>query len=268
MSEILGDAGAFLHELMRWANARQRGCRTGGAFPDAVGSIQLHHRPDPQAPEVQLTFAPAIVDGRPVIQVRLPETARPFAAPSSGYAGRQFAVMSGSGLPLPEPEQVCEACGTLGTVGRVVYNDGRGAVRQLYRFCAECWPEEAARHRARWEETQRRAQDATFASDSTSDHAPLGGIAFEGASWHAALELVREIERTMHPQPPPSREDLAAFAAELREQTSHLEGPVPFEVRAFVQRYSPSAGGPVCAACGFASSTCSTCSRPASPPQR
>jgi hypothetical protein len=52
--------------------------------------------------------------------------------------------------------------GMTGTVGRVVYTDGRGGVTATYRFCAKCWPEESARHQARWEEESRLRMEASL----------------------------------------------------------------------------------------------------------
>ena len=51
--------------------------------------------------------------------------------------------MRGSGLPLREPVERCEACGVAGTVARALRFENE-AMLELHRFCSACWPEERA----------------------------------------------------------------------------------------------------------------------------
>src|SRR5450759_3530691 len=94
-----------------------------------------------------------------------------------------FIVMKPSGLPLCEGEQQCAACGARGTVGRAMRTNQSGEPTEIHRFCAQCWPENAARLEARWNEELRLARDAWW-RDPSSTTAPSGGTAFESATWH------------------------------------------------------------------------------------
>jgi hypothetical protein len=63
---------------------------------------------------------------------------------------------------------------------------------------------------------------------------------FEAATWHSVLDLVREVEQSLRAPMVTSPHALAQFAAEIRRTAPQLEGDMPFEVEAFLQRY----GGP------------------------
>jgi hypothetical protein len=227
--------------LSKWSRTTPRGARAGGGGPRGFDHIQLHARPDPQGPEVQLTFKARFVEGRPVIVVSCspkPEARRslPDGTPvvlstiedrSPGKRGR-------------DPAAVCEACGRLGTVGFAARTDGSGAVTEMHRFCADCWPEQSARYRARWEEERRRQRDAFLRGRAPAAGAEPG-MTFHAATWHGILELVREIERTMVAPLPPIAEDLARLAAQIREQAPEFEDEMPLEVETFLRRYGTAA---------------------------
>lgn len=97
------------YAIRTWATTIPHGCRAGGTV-GGFSFIQLHTRPDPRAPEVQLTLRAAIVDGQPVIQV--PEL----------EAGR---------------ENQAEAAPPSATGAFVV------APIEAHRFCRACWPEQS-----------------------------------------------------------------------------------------------------------------------------
>lgn len=234
-----------INYLAEWAKAEPKGCRTGGAGPDQYAFIQLHHRPDPRGPESQLTFRALLVDGRPVIQVQLPEPASSRAQQKRqepDVEGRETAVFGGTGFLSREPEGVCEGCGVTGTVGRAVRTDGKGQVTEIHRFCLDCWPEHAARYRARWEEEGRRERDAFLRGTAGSAPASGRSAAFEAATWHETLHLVRELEGMLCPPVPPTSSDLAQIALQIQQFAPKMEGEMPFEVSSFVQRYGPSTG--------------------------
>jgi len=147
-------------------------------------------------------------------------------------------VMRGSGLPLREPEAVCEACGAHGTVGRAIRTDATGAAVETHRFCASCWPENAARFRARWDEESRVATDAWMRAPQTAPQPAAMGAAFESATWHNALDLVRLVNLWLRRSPPPSASDLAQLAAEIVASAPEREGPMPFEIEMFIQMHS------------------------------
>jgi hypothetical protein len=62
------DAKPLIEAIRDWATTLPRGYRLSGSS-DGLAYLQLHTHPDPQGPEVQLTFRPVIVDGHAVIKV-------------------------------------------------------------------------------------------------------------------------------------------------------------------------------------------------------
>lgn len=69
------------------------------------------------------------------------------------------------------------------------------------------------------------------------------GMAFESATWHTTLDIVREMTRSMHLMMPPSRSDLEWLAAEIEQWAPRLVGDMPWEVEAFLQTHRAGAGG-------------------------
>jgi len=150
--------------------------------------------------------------------------------------------MRPSGLPLREPDARCEACGVLGTVGRAMRTDAAGVPTEIHRFCAPCWPENAARFQARWNEETRLATEAWLRAPDRMPQPLAKGAVFESATWHNALAIVREINLALRQSEPPSLDDLAAFAAQLRAAVPELEGPMPFEIESFIRAHGAPAG--------------------------
>jgi hypothetical protein len=52
---------------------------------------------------------------------------------------------------------------------------------------------------------------------------------------------VREVNRALRGSDPPSRDDLAQIAAELKANASGREGAMPLDVEAFIQSYDAPA---------------------------
>ena len=154
----------------------------------------------------------------------------------------QHVIMGGTGLPPREPNAMCEACGVLGTIGRAIRTDAAGLATELHRFCASCWAEQSARYRARWDEENRLAGDAWLRDPRLAPPPPSRGAAFESATWHATLDVVRELNRAIRPTSPPPPEQLAAIAADIQARAEELEGPMPIAVAAFLQAYGEPAG--------------------------
>jgi hypothetical protein len=146
-------------------------------------------------------------------------------------------IMRSSGLPLCEPEQTCEVCGTAGTVGRAMRTNPRGDPTEIHRFCAPCWPEHSAALRARWEESSRLRREA-WLRDPEHAAPPEGGTAFECATWHGALELVREVNRAVRATPPTSAQ-LRNIAEELATSAVLHVGEMPFEIKVFIDTHRP-----------------------------
>ena len=148
-----------------------------------------------------------------------------------------IAVMRGSGLPLREPSEVCEDCGVTGTVGRAMRTDSDGYPREVHRFCARCWPENAAKLEARWSEEDRLAREAWIRGDPLAPLPPSTGMAFETATWHTAIAYVREIVRSLHRSDRPSDADLDRIARELTSIAPEREGEMPFEIEQFIRTF-------------------------------
>jgi hypothetical protein len=146
--------------------------------------------------------------------------------------------MYGTGLPLREPEQVCEACGAQGTIGRATRFNTDGSIMEMHRFCRACWPEERARYRARWQEMDRVEMEQFFRNPES----PTGGrsypsTSFEGASWHTGLELFEMWMGLMKPRPAPTEEELEGMAEQFRSMAAQIDEPMPMMIEAFVRKY-------------------------------
>ncbi len=152
-----------------------------------------------------------------------------------------FVVMTSTGLPPREPSAQCEACGATGTVGRAVRTDADGRMVEVHRFCATCWAEQSARYRARWEEETRVARDAWLSDPVHIPQPPAGGASFESATWHATVAFLHEINRALRPPAPPTAEQLAGIAADIRAHAHEMDGPMPIAVMAFLRLYGDAA---------------------------
>jgi hypothetical protein len=60
-------------------------------------------------------------------------------------------------------------------------------------------------------------------------------MAFDAATWHTTLELVRDIRRRMIAAVAPSKEAFAQLARDIAATTPSFDGEMPYEVEAFVQ---------------------------------
>ena len=233
------DFRSLAKAINTWATTRPHGFRTSGG-PEGFSFIQFHTRPDPRAPEVQITLRAAIVDGQAVIQV--PKLTSHDSSERSG-PGVDRAVSEvrieqpiESASSAREPDAVCEGCGAVGTIGRAVRMASTGDVMEAHRFCIACWPEQSARYRARWSEEDRVHSDQ-FMRGRVPARGAGPGMHFVAATWHASLELVQQVEASMIRLSPPSPQGLARMAAEIQRHASQLEGEMPFAVEAFIARY-------------------------------
>ncbi len=148
--------------------------------------------------------------------------------------------MVGTGLPPQEPNEVCEACGAQGTVGRAMRTDQSGAPTETHRFCAACWPEHSARYRARWEEERRLVTDAWFRAPRAA-RPPSGGMGFESATWHATLEFVRDIRRASQELDGRQLAGLGRLAREMAAGAADRVGDMPWEVETFIREHEGDA---------------------------
>jgi len=159
-------------------------------------------------------------------------------------------AITGSDGPVIEPDAVCEGCGARGTVGRAGRGDASRATIEEHRFCIDCWPEWSAFYRARWKEQARRASMAwreRAQHGPEADPPPASGMWFESATWHGVIEFVQQMTiQARYYREPPSAEDLARVAADIRAKASEKVGPMPVEVRAFLAEFGrdDDAGAP------------------------
>lgn len=234
----LFDVRPLMAAITTWATTLPHGCRLSGSA-GGLSYLQLHTRPDPQGPEVQLTFRPMIVDGHAVIVVEHPalEQSNARVDATSNSARAQYVIPE---MSPRDPTARCESCGVVGTVGRASRTDSTGAILESHQFCLACWPEQAARYRARWSEEDRVWQDR-FLRGLEPARGAGPGMAFEAATWHSTLKLVRDIQRQMIAPMVPSKESLAEMASQIQANASRFEGDMPFEVEAFIRRYGPPA---------------------------
>ena len=143
-----------------------------------------------------------------------------------------------------DPDAACDRCGRRGTIARATRHTAPPTVT---RYCGACWPEaqaefeaqrnaEIAEHREasrRWREEWRRDQ-------SSAPPRPPAPPAFSSASrsWH---DTRRYLERIRPDQAMEARAAEFARAAKfLRERASQMDGPMPSDVAAFVDRFDPT----------------------------
>jgi hypothetical protein len=129
MSEPTG-MRSIINALNHWSRANERGIRIGGG-KEGFAWIQFHHRPAPGDPEMFVTLRAESIGGQPAITAQLPSDREPTASPWTNRAGNAVSgvsILSGTGQSPRESGAKCDACGMTGTVGRVVYTDGRGGV--------------------------------------------------------------------------------------------------------------------------------------------
>jgi hypothetical protein len=234
------DTRALFKAINEWASAKQgRGFRAAGGN-GGYSFIQLHTRPDPRGPEKQLTFRAAIVDGHAVIQIPELEPSRSDdTTPETRSDGASVASFVGTidteSLGR-DPDAVCEGCGVVGTVGRAVRTSADDQHREVHNFCAKCWPEQSARYRARWKEEDRLWREE-FHRGRTKARGAGPGMGFISATWHGILEMIDKIEATMVAPAPPTKEALAAIAADIERHAAEREGEMPYRVEAFIRRH-------------------------------
>jgi hypothetical protein len=66
-------------------------------------------------------------------------------------------------------------------------------------------------------------------------------MSFVSATWHGTIDFVRNLTiQARYYREPPSAETLARFAVDIRRMASDMEGPMPFEVRAFLAEFGGS----------------------------
>lgn len=235
------DVFRTLHE---WARASEHGV-SAGSGREGFHHIRLHFRPDPRGRKVELVFRARLVEGRPVIVVSrspnptaaLRSDANETAATATATSVVTFGMAADEESLGRDPAAVCEGCGAMGTAGQAARTDATGAVTEMHGFCAACWPEQAARYRARWEEENR-----LWTEDILRGRAAAGAgraMWFQAATWHWVLDAVRQAQRAMSEagMSPSMEDDLARLAAVIRQRAPELEGEMPFEVEAFLQQY-------------------------------
>src|SRR5687767_3972823 len=129
---------------------------------------------------------------------------------------RSVVAITSSGKPPIEPENPCEACGTIGTVGRARLTDEADNEIEVHAFCLKCWPEESARYRARWEEESRMRHE-NWMRTGGSPTPPSIGWSLESATWHGALDMLRLVLISAESRRP-TAEDLTSLANDLKKQ--------------------------------------------------
>ena len=123
-------------------------------------------------------------------------------------------------LPGIDPSAVCDQCGQVGTVARASRTDT--VPPTLERYCEACWP---AQHQA--------SQDAAI---------PMW---WHVESWRFVRSFLSELAPLLSQPLRPnetlkSREDFGrGVAADIARNAERYAGPMPPDVRAFIDKYGP-----------------------------
>src|SRR6266498_673198 len=106
------DAKPLITAIRDWATTLPRGYRLSGSSA-GLAYLQLHTQPDPQGPEVQLTFRPVMVDGHPLIRVEHPAlktASAPERAPDRDGERAAVVLRVVASSAAKEPDARCESC--------------------------------------------------------------------------------------------------------------------------------------------------------------
>lgn len=135
-----------------------------------------------------------------------------------------------------EPERTCDACGAVGTVGRVFRRGATDAPINTQRFCLACWPSESERVTAQWEQDQAARLDEAGHEEGSTE-----SIHQESATWDNAVFLVTGIEAALQSEDSQkesiTKESLAQFAEELATSAPEMVSPMPGVIARFIQQY-------------------------------
>lgn len=246
------EIGQKIREFFRaWAQSRSGGAGSAGEGPHAYQYLDFQFRPNDESPQVRLAFYANMHEGQPVIHVVLPPDPSASAATGDvqtidGQISAPPADTSVSVTPLfadvpdtREHDAICEGCGTIGTIGRATRTHESGSHTETHRFCANCWVEQSARYRARWDEERRISWDAHRRSQISGPSGPSYWSSFESSTWHGVLDLVTEVARHISERGPIPVTQLSALA-ELYKQNAHrFEGEMPLDVELFIKQYAP-----------------------------
>jgi hypothetical protein len=144
-----------------------------------------------------------------------------------------------------DPAALCDRCGVRGTIARATRHTEPPIVT---RYCGACWPEaqaaleaQLAAERADRRDAYRRWAESSHRNPAGAPPRPTAAPAFSSASrsWH---DTRRFLQRFMPDDAPPSRlADLARAAKDIRTRAPQMEGPMPPDIAAFVDRYDPPA---------------------------
>jgi hypothetical protein len=141
--------------------------------------------------------------------------------------------------PAGEPEALCDECGALGTVGRATRHTTPPAIR---RFCRVCWPDARTRLQANWGRAMEEHLTRLVRGEPIPEDAPPG-FGFHSAVWSDALEFLKQIEdAAASPDRKLNTADLRTIVEQIQALVPEMDGPMPPEVVAFIQRYGPPAG--------------------------
>ena len=249
---------ALARALREYARAGGGGVGLGGGRNGGYDSVTLHWDEGSTSPQ-EITFEAALEGDRPVIQVTLPYeieqelAAAVFARETSDGTDRAsqrnsmsevtafssdsaVVQLRGTGLPLVEPEQACEACGAQGTVGRAARFSQSGEP-EIHRFCERCWLEESARLKARWTHADRRARDAFFRNPGGARLESFSTV-FESATWDQVEEMIEQYERAPQGKGHALQEWLRRTADALRDDRANRIGPMPWSVAMYIRQYT------------------------------
>jgi len=114
-----------------------------------------------------------------------------------------------------DPNAKCDRCGAVGTIARAV----RHTTDQLVlRYCGRCWP-------ATVEEMEKRQHEEPWSRSSRS--------------WYDTRRFLALVRQPGNGGPTATPEIFAEIAADIRARQSEMDGPVPPDIKEFLDRYAP-----------------------------
>jgi hypothetical protein len=143
-----------------------------------------------------------------------------------------------------DPAAICDRCGAIGTVGRVTRQSRTASVT---RYCRACWPgvrQEVVAEGKSKEDRLRSAferihENPSAMEDFMTSFRREEAVICDSRDWRDTVEFLQLISPSL--EEGAKDRSAANLVEDILAYESDMDGPMPPEVRAFIERYGPDA---------------------------